>query len=95
LRSLQDVIYNWLTIKLVVDSRPDDQAAAETEKFFWHMLQNEHHVNNVQYDKKDEMYVVICQQEGKLRNFRFPLELIECINEQIKNNPDKYPTYNN
>ena len=30
--SLQDAIYNWLTIKVVADARPNDLAAVETNR---------------------------------------------------------------
>lgn len=34
MQSLQDTIYNWLTIKLVAESRPDDLAAQENDAIF-------------------------------------------------------------
>ena len=34
MNSVQDAVYNWLTIKVVCDERPEDLAAVETEKMF-------------------------------------------------------------
>ena len=42
--SVQDSLYNWLTIKVVSDARPEDIAAAETEKMFLSILKEEHRV---------------------------------------------------
>ena len=38
MKSLQDAIYNWLTIKIVSDARPDDTAALETTQMFEQIL---------------------------------------------------------
>ena len=44
MNSVQDVIYNWLTIKVVCDARPKILAAAETEKMFLSILEEDHRV---------------------------------------------------
>ena len=93
MKSLQDVVYNWLTIKLVADNRPEDQAAVDTQQLFWEMLKNEHHLKDVIVDKQEDMYAVTCILEEKERFFRFPLELIECIHDQIQHEPEKYQIY--
>ena len=39
MNSVQDAIYNWLTIKVVIDHRPEDTAAKETVLWFENTLQ--------------------------------------------------------
>ncbi|MBB6454978.1 hypothetical protein HNQ94_003472 [Salirhabdus euzebyi] len=93
MNSLQDVVYNWLTIMLVAEKRPDDIAAQDTTTFFRNMLTNDHHVDDIQVERKEDMYFVSCQQQNNTRSFRFPLELIDCIHEQIEQEPHKFKNY--
>lgn len=90
MRSVQDVLYNWLTIKIVADARPFDEAAQETYTLFHNMLYEDHQLCNVKVEKKDDMYIVT-YEKGKEKKFtRFPLELIDCFLEQIEREPEKY-----
>lgn len=91
--SLQDDLYNWLTIKVVTDERPDDGAAAETEKMFFDILTDSHDVSNLDIQKDDRMYYVSYDQKGERAMNRFPRELIEVMLNQIKNSPDKFKNY--
>lgn len=93
MRSLQDTIYNWLTIQLVAEDRPDDKSANDTAQFFYEMLENDHGVTDVHVDRREDMYLVTCQTNEGERSYRFPPELIELISEQIKNEPHKYHNY--
>jgi hypothetical protein len=93
MKSLQDALYNWLTIQVVADARPDDQAAQETAAFFAEILQNDFHVTNIQVEKDETMYIVHYQREQEQKTTRFPIELIEVMLEQMKNEPEKYTNY--
>ncbi|GAA0494650.1 hypothetical protein GCM10008986_21590 [Salinibacillus aidingensis] len=93
MKSLQDVVYNWLSIQLVADARPDDQAAVETAAFFKQMLEKEHNVTSIHVDKREDMYSVRVQKKEEDRSFRFPVELIECIYDQIHEEPEKFTIY--
>ncbi len=93
MRSLQDAVYNWLTIKLVADNRPEDQAALDTTTFFRELLTEEHNVIDIHVQRKEEMYFVTCKLEKGERNFRFPTELIDCIYDQMEQNPERYQNY--
>ena len=42
MNSLQDTLYNWLSIKVVSDMRPADTAAQETTEMFQGMLEKEY-----------------------------------------------------
>ncbi|MCP8616077.1 hypothetical protein [Salirhabdus salicampi] len=93
MQSMQDVVYNWLTIYLVAESRPKDQAAKDTAALFRTMLTEDHAVKDLHVEKKEDMYLVICETNDETRSFRFPLELIECIRNQMDDEPEKFPNY--
>lgn len=93
MKSLQDTLYNWLTIKVVKDARPDDTAAADTEKMFGDMLVNEHGLSNIDIEKDEIMYYVHYEQNGETKKSRFPRELIEVMLDQINLEPEKYINY--
>lgn len=93
MNSLQDALYNWLTIKVVIDERPEDTAAVETEKMFYDILMDTHSLSNVEVTKDDIMYYVHFDQEGERKKQRFPRELIEIMLNQIQQQPEKYRNY--
>lgn len=93
MNSLQDAIYNWLTIKVVIDERPDDTAALETEKMFYDSLIEKHALSNIEVTTDDEMYYVQFEHEGEKKKQRFPRELIEVMLNQIMQQPERYRNY--
>ncbi|MCM3568760.1 hypothetical protein [Neobacillus mesonae] len=93
MRSVQDVIYNWLTIKVVCDERPDDTAALETKDHFEEVLSSEYKVSNIKITKDDSMYYVSYELGDESKKTRFPRELIEIMLNQINQEPEKYVNY--
>jgi hypothetical protein len=93
MKSLQDVLYNWLTIKVVCDARPDDTAAKDTMDLFEEKLTGEHQLSNIVTTKDETMYYVSYLQEGETKKTRFPRELIEVMLNQINLEPEKYQNY--
>jgi CRISPR/Cas system CSM-associated protein Csm2 small subunit len=93
MKSLQDALYNWLTIKVVCDARPEDTAAKETLEFFDDMLTNQHHVSNLETTTDEMMYYLSYQQGEEIKKARYPRELIEIMLDQINNEPEKYENY--
>ncbi|WHY87944.1 hypothetical protein QNH39_08945 [Neobacillus novalis] len=93
MKSLQDALYNWLTIKVVCDARPEDSAAKETLEFFDDMLTNQHHVSNIETTTDEMMYYLSYQQGEEIKKARYPRELIEIMLDQINNEPEKYENY--
>lgn len=93
MKSLQDALYNWLTIQVVAEARPDDEAAQETAAFFRDILKNDFAIRNIDVQKQGAMYVVRYEKERKPHAMRFPAELIEAMLEQMENEPDKYMNY--
>jgi hypothetical protein len=64
MHSVQDALYNWLTIKVVAEARPDDEAAQETYELFDSMLREDHGITSVTIEKLDEMYLVTYEKKG-------------------------------
>lgn len=90
MKSVQDALYNWLSIKVVCDARPEDTAARETLDLFDDMIMNEHHLTNIEVTTDEMMYYVSYIQGGETKKTRFPRELIEVMLNQINEEPDKY-----
>ncbi|ETI66150.1 hypothetical protein [Neobacillus vireti] len=93
MKSLQDALYNWLTIKVVCDARPEDTAAKETLEYFDEMLTTEHHVSNIETTTDEMMYYLSYQHGEEMKKARYPRELIEIMLDQINNEPEKYENY--
>ncbi|WP_251549005.1 hypothetical protein [Neobacillus muris] len=93
MKSLQDALYNWLTIKVVCDARPEDTAAAETKAHFDEILVSEHHVSNIEISTDEDMYYISYQQGEEKKRARFSRELIEIMLNQINREPEKYVNY--
>ncbi|MBM4764371.1 hypothetical protein [Bacillus sp. B15-48] len=91
--SLQDKLYNWLTIKVVVDARPDDSAAVETKEMFEQLLADEHGIDELEIEVDEEMYSIAVERNGEKKTYRFPRELIEVMIDQINEEPEKYVNY--
>lgn len=93
MKSLQDALYNWLTIQVVAEARPNDTAAQETAAFFHAILQTDFHVTDINVVKEEPMYTVHYKKEDEWKIARFPIELIEVMLEQIEREPEKYMNY--
>ncbi|MCM3600338.1 hypothetical protein M3175_06305 [Robertmurraya korlensis] len=93
MKSLQDTLYNWLTIKVVVDERPDDSAAVDTEKMFYDMLVEDQGIKNIEVTTDAVMYYVHYDLDGERKSNRFPRELIEVMLNQINESPERYANY--
>ncbi|WP_246944122.1 hypothetical protein [Bacillus pinisoli] len=93
MNSLQDTLYNWLTIKVVADVRKDDIAAQETAAFFYEMLTEDHHLKDIQVEKDDQMYRVTYSIDDVEKQARFPVELIDIMIDQMEAEPEKFINY--
>lgn len=92
MKSVQDTLYNWLTIKVVCDARPDDTAARDTLNLFEEMLADLN-LTNIEVTEDVVMYYVTYQQGEETKKTRFPRELIEVMLQQINQEPEKYENY--
>ncbi|MGN1401851.1 MAG: hypothetical protein ACI4XL_10145 [Bacillus sp. (in: firmicutes)] len=94
MKSLQDALYNWLSIKVVSDARPDDKAAKETTNMFRDILHQDHHISDIQIEKQEDMYRLAYIQSGEAGKARFPVDLIDCMLDSINEHPERYKNYN-
>ena len=93
MNSVQDAIYNWLTIKVVIDHRPEDTAAKETVLWFENTLQEKFGISDYHYKKSGGWYIVTYKNEESVNEFRFPEDMIEVMLNQILQNPEHYRNY--
>lgn len=93
MKSLQDALYNWLTIKVVNDERPDDKAAVETRELFDDILQKDHGVSDIIVTTDAVFYYVEYKHQNESKKVRYPRELIEIMLNQINQDPKKYENY--
>jgi hypothetical protein len=90
---LQDALFNWLQMHIVLEARPDDEAARETRDFFAIILAEDHLVSNFHIiDQENSMAIQIAyEQEGMSKKQQFDRELAEKLLADINSNPK----YNN
>jgi hypothetical protein len=93
LKTLKDALYNWLTIKIVCNARPDDTAAKETTDLFEEILLSQHGVTEMEISSDKTMYHIAYKHEGEIKKDRFPIVLAEITLNQIKENPERYENY--
>jgi hypothetical protein len=93
MKTLKDALYNWLTIRVVYDARPDDAAAKETVELFEEILLSQHGVSDMEISKDKTMYHVSYKHEGEIKKDRFPIILADITLNQINENPERYENY--
>lgn len=93
MKTLRDTLFNWLTIKVVFDERPTDNAAMETVTLFADILEDEYHVENIQIKKGEDLYFLTYEENGELKDIRFPVELVDLMLNQMKDEPEKFKNY--
>lgn len=85
MKSLQDALYNWLSIKVVSDARPKDISAVETTEMFAAILKEEHGLSDVRVEKDFERwYFVHYVKDGEAQSMKFPIDLIDVMLNQIE-----------
>lgn len=84
---LQDALYNWLSIKMVTQARPEDHAARDTYDFFDEILREDHRIEHVDIDRGDTMYHVHYRIDGETHAKQFPIELIDALLHSIEAEP--------
>lgn len=93
MKSVQDALYNWLTIKVVSEARPEDSAARETKELFEKILREDHGIYDLDISMDETMYQVAYTVNGESKTSRFPIELINVLLNQINEQPERYQNY--
>ncbi|MFV9510012.1 hypothetical protein [Tepidibacillus sp. LV47] len=84
---LEDAVNNWLQIAVVYEARPQDLAAKETKDFFALILEEDHGLKNVRYERDPFEYTVFFEKDGKEQQLKFQRVLIEKLLEDIESEP--------
>lgn len=93
MKTLQDALYNWLTIKIVSNARPDDSAAKETTELFEEILLTKFGATDLEISKDKTLYHISYTHEGEKKENRFPIILADFTLDQINENPERYVNY--
>ena len=93
MNNLMDAVYNWLTIRIVYDARPDDTAARDTVLLFEKNLEQDHGLDRYSYEKKDGWYTVVFVKDGEEIQHRFREEMVEVMLKQIITHPERYEQF--
>ncbi|MEW9701649.1 hypothetical protein [Paenibacillus sp. SI8] len=90
---LQDALFNWLQMHIVLEARPDDEAARETRDFFAVILEEDHFISNYHIIKQENArsIQIAYEQEGISKMQQFDRESAEKLLADIGSNPK----YNN
>ncbi|RLQ95892.1 hypothetical protein [Falsibacillus albus] len=88
--SIQDALYNYLTIYYVSRARPEDTAAKTTLDFFSDMLMKEFNIPDWTIEEKEHEIIAHCSIGNSIKNYRFPKELISCMLQQMEEYPERY-----
>lgn len=91
--SVQDAIHNWLSIQVVVDQRPSDEAAKETAQFFYEILKEDYQITEIEYIVTEERYIVTYLQNEEIKSKEYPVDYVEVILNQIESNPDQFQLF--
>ena len=85
--NLQDAIYNWLSIKVVAEARPDDLAATDTFRFFDDILKEDHQIETIKVMVNGPWYYVTFKSQGSEETKQYPIELVDALLESINTEP--------
>lgn len=84
----EDALFYWLQIKLVVNARPDDDAAHQTVAFFEQVLQEDHGLSSFAIAEMDDTLILVqYTKDGASMQQRFPREAGEQLLRDIAANP--------
>jgi len=84
---LQDALFNWLQMKIVVEGRPDDRAAKDTLDFFEEILKEDHRLESLEVRSDGSMYLIRYTAEGNQKTQMYPREAAEQLLADIAANP--------
>lgn len=90
---LEDAIFNWLSMNVMIKKYPDDRAAIETEKLFKEILYKDFQVNQINVFERDSSIKVIAHISNEEYHYQFPKELVYFLSYQLEHlNREKVTT---
>jgi hypothetical protein len=85
--AIENALLNYLQIKVVADTRPDDQPAQNTADFFYGVLVEDHKLEKLEYAHDAAMYHVTYTIEGKQKTQLFDRLAVEQMLSSIEAEP--------
>lgn len=80
---LEDAIFNWLSMKVLVKKCPEDRAAIETEKLFMEILEKDFQVSVIHVREDDSSMKVDAIVANKGCQFQFLKEQVYLLSYQL------------
>lgn len=85
---LQDALFNWLQMKIVVEGRPDDRSAHDTLQFFAQILEEDHQIETAEISERDDQFIHIRYTvSGETQTMKFDRLAVEQLLHDIESNP--------
>ena len=84
---LDVAVNNWLQISVVYEARPNDRSAKETADFFLMILEEDHGLKNIRYERDSFDYTVFFEKDGEEQQLKFGRPMIEKLLEEIEAEP--------
>jgi hypothetical protein len=88
--NLDDVLNNWVQLKLVADYRPDDEAAQVSLDHVTDILSKEYKVQEISVSKHRDSYDVMFTIDGHENQKAFTAQSAEVLLQFINENPERY-----
>ncbi|WP_202076634.1 hypothetical protein [Caldalkalibacillus salinus] len=89
---LDDAIFNWLQIRHVAEMKPDDEAAQDTYEFFTTILEEDHHLTDIEVKLEDNMHIVSFVKDEQERSKTYPSEFVHQLYHDLENMHDQNQT---
>lgn len=80
---LQDAIFHWLSMQVVVEKKPHDEAAQETCRELREVLAEIYNIGSIRYEKKEGNYIVYYERNGERGEKHFMSEHVESLWQSI------------
>lgn len=85
---LHDVFYNWLQIKHVAESRPQDKSAQKTYELFGQILRDDHKITSIEVREDDVCYYIDYRvEDGPVQTQRCIRTFVDRMLEDIEEDP--------
>ena len=88
--NLFDALNNWLQLKIVSDSRPEDEAAKISYEHVADILLDVHEVKVTGVKKDEKKYTISYVNQGDEKIQEVPIEAAEVLLQFINENPERY-----
>lgn len=89
---LESALFNWVSIRIVADARPNDRSAADTADFFATILREDHHLTDFHIALIDDTMVHVQYETEDGTSKRHMFDRFSA--EQLLHDINATPQYN-